>query len=385
MSASVRRPILPLLAATIGVALLAGPAAAATRYVAPKGSGGGSCATPNHRTIKAAIAKARAGDTILVCPGTYTGALTVTKSRLTFRATKAGKAVVTVGTGPVEDLIWIKGADRVAIRGLKLVAPTASCEDPVDTMIQVDGDANGVTIANTTMDVKGTASLDDCGYSVGVSVGVQSDATVTGNRIIDFKDTAIVVTGIGTSATIGSNVVRYEHGAYVSAEPFTDEGILVLSGAAAIVEDNIVRSLATSGHPAFEPDATPGLNRGIRISGAAAGTIVRRNTVRDALGRGILLAGASELVVRRNTITEVFDVALELDGVTDSAIAENTAEAVINEGILVQATSTGNTLTGSTAYGGADDCVDLSSGTGTAGTANTWIDNTGLAPQAICS
>jgi parallel beta-helix repeat protein len=384
MPASVRRPILSLLAAAIGVALLAGPAAAATRYVAPKGSGGGSCATPNHRTIKAAIAKARAGDTILVCPGTYVGALTIAKNRLTIAATKPGKAIVTVGSGPVEDLIWVKGADRVTIRGLKLVAPTASCENPVDTMIEVDGDANGLTVAKTTLDVKGTLSLGDCGYRVGVSVGAQSDALIRGNRIVDFQDTAIVVSGVGSSATIGTNVVRYEHGAYPAIEDPTDEGILVLSGASAIVEDNAIGSPTTAGHPAFD-GTTPALANGIRVAGAGSGTIVRRNTVRDALGRGILLADASELVVRRNTITEVFDVALELDGVTDSAIAENTAEAVINEGILVQATSTGNTLTGNTAYGGADDCVDLSSGTGTAGTANTWIDNVGLAPQAICS
>ena len=57
-----------------GLTIASVPAgAASTFFVAPTGSGGGSCSTPNFNTIAAAVSGAASGDTINVCPGTYSG------------------------------------------------------------------------------------------------------------------------------------------------------------------------------------------------------------------------------------------------------------------------------------------------------------------------
>lgn len=67
------------------------PAQAATHYV-------GSCGTPNTTTIAAAITAAAAGDTILICPGTYTLASTIVvdKSGLTLASSTGNRADVTI-------------------------------------------------------------------------------------------------------------------------------------------------------------------------------------------------------------------------------------------------------------------------------------------------
>ncbi len=68
---------------------LATGAEAATRYV-------GVCGAPNTATLAAAVAAAGAGDTILVCSGTYNEAVTVNKASLTIRSSTGNRADVTV-------------------------------------------------------------------------------------------------------------------------------------------------------------------------------------------------------------------------------------------------------------------------------------------------
>ena len=55
----------------------------------------------------------------------------------------------------------------------------------------------------------------------------------------------------------------------------------------------------------------------------------------------------------------------------------NVADNNTNFGIILEANSTGNTVTENTALGNVVfDAEDLSTGTGTAGTANLWKNNT---------
>jgi nitrous oxidase accessory protein NosD len=74
-------------AITLALALAPGVASAdtaggATLFVsaAAPGGDGTSCATANYQTITSAEADATDGDTIIVCPGTYHGTVTVYKS-----------------------------------------------------------------------------------------------------------------------------------------------------------------------------------------------------------------------------------------------------------------------------------------------------------------
>lgn len=77
------------LIAAIILALASLPSLAATRYA-------GGCGAPSSASISAAIAAAAAGDTILVCSGTWNEAVTVNKNDLTIRSATGNRADVTV-------------------------------------------------------------------------------------------------------------------------------------------------------------------------------------------------------------------------------------------------------------------------------------------------
>ncbi len=105
-------------------ALTAGPgsvSAAGPLYVAPSGSGGGSCATPDYNTISAAVTAASAGDTIKVCPGTYAEKVVIDKVGVRLKAEGPLGAVQLVnpgGAGPVFGLTII--ADNVQVKGFEI-------------------------------------------------------------------------------------------------------------------------------------------------------------------------------------------------------------------------------------------------------------------------
>jgi parallel beta-helix repeat protein len=94
--------------------------------------------------------------------------------------------------------------------------------------------------------------------------------------------------------------------------------------------------------------------------------VVRQNETREAPspGDGILLINASGNIVERN-----------------HSVANG------RDGIRIEPTSSGNTILRNHARrNGAFDCHDLTTGPGTAGTANFWIENQGETqmPPGIC-
>jgi parallel beta-helix repeat protein len=105
---------------------------------------------------------------------------------------------------------------------------------------------------------------------------------------------------------------------------------------------------------------------GVRLRNAGTGNVVRKNEVREAPspGDGILLINSSGGTVERN------------DSVANG-----------RDGIRIEPTSSGNTILRNHARrNGEFDCHDLTTGPGTAGTANYWIENRGVTqmPPGIC-
>ena len=77
-----------------------------------------------------------------------------------------------------------------------------------------------------------------------------------------------------------------------------------------------------------------------------------------------------------------------LYGADSNKVAKNKVENNSADGLFVDETSNSNTFTSNRASGNAPyDCEDLSTGTRTAGTANTWKQNIGAAanPPGICA
>ncbi|MGO9178890.1 MAG: hypothetical protein ACLQHS_06425, partial [Candidatus Limnocylindrales bacterium] len=96
----------------LAAALLAAPsvaAASSTFYVSPTGSSGGadtSCSTAAYTKINDAVSAASAGDTVIVCAGTYKEDVAVSKS-LTLSASGA----VTIDATGLDNGILISASD----------------------------------------------------------------------------------------------------------------------------------------------------------------------------------------------------------------------------------------------------------------------------------
>lgn len=368
-----KRAIGALISTSLALGLLAGPAsagAATTVYVAPVPATaavtGGSCASPDFVSLQDAVSSVAPGSTVLVCPGTYRELVTVTTNGLTIRGTEPWKAVLrppavgTAGTRPAggppsPDLLLISGADGVTVQWLKLVAPSAGACTRIDRMILVQDDAgNAVIRANRiTTSGRGDTFRGSCGYSRGVLVRRNSSAWVGYNLVQDFAWAGIIITDADSRATVVRNSLRFRHAGVTST--FSNGYGIDVSGAIATVTGNAMVGLASAASD------TPRLGYGIQLSEPGPGTVVRGNLVRYA-EYGLITSSATGLRVVRNELRDGY--------------------------IGIRVSGSGNTFKGNSASGNSElDCRDVSTGSGSHGTANTWIDNTGVTsdPASICS
>jgi parallel beta-helix repeat protein len=345
----------------LAVLSVAVPAAAAPRtwYVAPTGSGGGSCAHPDKHSIQSAIDAARVGDTILVCDGTYTEALAIkgaAKDRLQVQAVHAGKAVVKAPPpGPkfsefIPALVAIDSADNTTFSGFTLAARGSAPCLPVNAMVEITGTSTNTSVANNRMIVQGndTDFNDPCGYGDGIAhfIGAPT-AFIDSNVIIDFGDSGITSDAPGPKIT--NNTLVFKHTDMASGSAY--DGIAVTESTNVVITGNDIESPATAG------STTPVLTNGIRIRKATSPRITG-NTV-------------------RNTVTGIS--ASTLNG---GRIRGNTVRSSDGDGILLMG-SKGMSVSGNSSLGsGKFDCDQLNS-TGV----NTWTDNIGRTsrPFGICT
>lgn len=225
------------------VILCSGPLTAATYYLSPTGSDSnpGTAASP-WRTFQKAASAVRAGDTVIVSDGTYTGGVSIetpgtSGKPIVFKA--AGSHAIIKGSGSERDAVcidgyslgnpWWKGANMyVTIEGLTIQNATRggiriSC-------------AHHVTVRKCTLTKNGTWGIftdysnyslledNECSYSGnehGIYVSNSSDfPIIRGNRVHHNSASGIQINadpamedgdGITTGAVIERNVV-YENG-----------------------------------------------------------------------------------------------------------------------------------------------------------------------------
>jgi hypothetical protein len=140
----------------------------------------------------------------------------------------------------------------------------------------------------------------------------------------------------------------------------------------------------------------------IFVGGLSNGILIQRNVlvnpefagiaVRDSLGP---IGSTANVDVLGNTITGAegsgIDVSAErfaVVSVRNNTVRNNGVQSFPpTDGILFATNTKGNQIRGNTARGNFPfDCEDMSSGSGTAGTANTWVGNNGVtdSPNGIC-
>jgi hypothetical protein len=314
--------VLLLSAATLVSGLMAsfilvpGAAAATILYVAPSGSGGGSCATPDYTTIQDAINAASSGDTVLVCAGSYSENITIAKS-LTLDGAQAGTRVDSRTAG---------GPNESTINGIGSVAVRINADN-----VTVDG----FTVTNPN-------------GSTGIYANERSNITITNNFVTDVANPALTpVEGIyvhSYSASIDNILIQnnsvqdiHQTGGHASAI-----GIYVgdSNGLGTTIDHLVIQGNTVSAVTA-RTDAFPvghgaygiSINHGTTPSaGSTRNAQVIDNTIANIEGlwaHGIGLEGDTpNVMVERNTISHLTDYKNPSDAVAVNVEDNDSASTI---------------------------------------------------------
>jgi hypothetical protein len=193
------RTLVVIVATAGAVGVAAGPAAAGTVCVGPKGG----C----FAQLRPAIAAAADGDTITVAPGTYAGGITINKS-IRLQGAGAGSTVIK-GGGPVMTIFRATDSDQlnVTIDGVTVTGGVNSTEpDPEVTFgggiwiptSQLDHppfNGTGATVAITNSEITGNVVTSNsavpagfcgpraCGFNSGGGIDNGGALTLTNTRV----------------------------------------------------------------------------------------------------------------------------------------------------------------------------------------------------------
>ena len=307
----------------------AGAAQAATRVV----DDNHQCKKAKYATIAAAVAAAKPGDTISICPGTYvegpggagTNALTIAKS---LKIEGAGADVVTIR--PRGDRIADDGFDLRNGVG-DVVAVTGTPAKPLDVSISgvtIDGAGTFVEAGVVYRDAAGSIShtsvtrvvTSDAADASGKPGGWRSDfpgigiayfgaadgprtLTIDHSRVDSYNRAGVLIEGAAARGVLrGDQVIgrtvctNYVNDGNCSAPAvvtdgptFGQDGVRITSGASAqLVDDTVSQNLVhgegapTAGTPLNNSNLA--LGAGVRLVGAGASSIARSNIVDNAYG-----------------------------------------------------------------------------------------------------
>jgi parallel beta-helix repeat protein len=303
-----------------------------------------------------------------------------------------------------------QGATGVTITGNTISAikdkNNIKLGDQTGVGILIGGNTGGVyTAGGATVSSNTVSDYQKCGIVINYA---GSSASVSGNTVTGTgKTNALAQNGIqvgfGATATVSGNTVSgniygfaspttyeaadillYQPGSGTSASGNTvsscDVGIWALDAAGATIANNNVSGF---GYAGIALDV---------VSTGCSNVTVNNNSVHDSNGpnAGIIMFNATGCTITNNTISACGDGIWLAAGDTNNRINANTISTSSVDGIVIAdydptktngigttSTSSGNTISSNKATGsGSLDALDVSTGSGTAGTANTWSGNT---------
>ena len=386
-------------AVLLGTGLAAAAPASAQGFASiTVGAAGPACPAPTHATLADAVAAAAPGSTIAVCAGIFTGTVVVDKPLVFLgaqrgvdaRTARADAAAESVIDGGVADGFRIVGTTSgVTIDGFTV--RTAGPASGVDA----SGGVSGLTVVNNVItgavsgvrvSTDGTAPstvgrnrflAEGPGltgiFGVAVCCGPGDDLAITDNLFVGHVGAAVDTDGGGVRPSTG---LRIERNRSVDDATFA----VVHNATGASVTGNVVLRSAQAPEP----------GSAIVVGSGTADVLVVRNLIDGGTADGIEVSGGpgAGVTVSGNRISDRRN-GIRLAGQSAGSVGGNTVDGSAEVGILLDAETSGITVSDNrVSRSGISDCRDASTGTATAGTANTWVGNTGpLAPgpAGICS
>jgi nitrous oxidase accessory protein NosD len=343
-------------------------------------------------TIKAALARARAGDTIRVCPGLYEETVVVATPRLTIEGANAGRDATRPGRGdesivtsnhPVgavqlraDGITW----DGFTIRGVTgkengpgmYTSPGHSGHLIRDTIFEDNGvglhlGANGKhpTVVCRNRFIANNEFATGGGYGVFSDQGAEQ-VLITENRFERHNGA-----GIFFADTFRTNPPRIQRDLLIDHNRSIDDvSFATIFGSSRV---RLTANKVKARVPAVRAPASA-----IFIGARNDDVVVLKNKVTSASGNGIDVTNSGEpgthtkaptnVVVRKNRVSHAEEFGIHLGPGTAGTLVERN-RALDND----------------------VDCKDVSTlggppGSGTAGTANTWRENLGATadPLGIC-
>ena len=340
-----RRSALLASGASVVLAIAFTATASADEFVNDDGDGTGGCTTAPHPTIQAGVTAASAGETVVVCPGTYREQVEAIDKSVTIAG--SGDEVTTLESPNSANLLsnW-RGDSRRAILAVEDTTPATSPVNVDVSDIKVDGrdqgscnpaqnfgigyaDAGGTVDSVTVDNVRQVGSGCQQGngiYAINLDPTPRS-ITVQDSLVTDYQKNGITANGAGLTATIRGNEVQGE-----GAQNHIAQNGIQLFGSGGTVADNEVAGNECDHASCGDDVLTETMSGGILVIDVATGTEVDDNLIHD------------------NDVG-IFDVAIN-DEVTDpeksasgNALEDNRYIGIYtDEGEL---TATGNEISGS--------------------------------------
>jgi parallel beta-helix repeat protein len=276
-------------------------------------------------------------------------------------------------------------------QGVYVTSDAGKTSDVTMTKVAVTNfDKNAITCDDpgTTCLISGSTTTGDGPITTTAQNGIQvygSSATLTKDTVSSisytggtYDATGILVINAGSFSLTNSTMSADDVGAYLLED--TGPGWVLQSGT---TEGTWTATGNTADLSPSNPGGGPGegFGDGIDVDSTTAPVTISNNKVEHDDGFGIGIYGATGATVTGNTAdNDVNGIYLGAGSQTATAshndVSNNTADTNSNDGILADVPTLSNTFSSNVlkhdVLWGAQD---LSSGSGTAGTANTWTSN----------
>jgi parallel beta-helix repeat protein len=427
----------PSLALVVGTS----PASASPSdlYVATTGTDSGSCTTQTSPclTIGYAVSQASAGDNIYVAAGTYAESVSIDEplnlygaqsgvSATSGRSVVANESVIQAPSNSSGPIVYGSGAPTGVIDGFTLDGNN-STNNPtgisafgsagtdytwIDNIIENNamginfnatgaGDTSTLISGNLFRDNNATPSNGDTGTGIFFTNGPANNVTIEQNTFQDEGLSAngggngdINTTGPGSGSPSSTNLIVNDNKEILdntAGDDTYDNNFLALF---------IVDGLQVSDNTITDSDATdPDADSAIYVGGGVSDATISGNTISGGLATGVNLtsdfypAGSNDVVTGNTISGRSNGIRVRGDDYGSNApnsgftISDNSISNESNDGIWVQAGSDGtisnNTVTTSATFA----CEDDTTGSGTAGTADTWQVDSGAtsSPAGLCA
>jgi parallel beta-helix repeat protein len=322
-------------------------------------------------------------------------------------------------------IVRVSGSQNVTIFAFTITGPGGGPCDSLRYGVRVDNAGSANILGNHITDIRDAPpppTVSGCQNGVAVLVGRSFEGTTGSARIIgnvieryqkngptidNAGSTAEIahnrILGVGPTATIAQNGVQVSRGAtadiehnFISGHIYTPQlvastGVLLFDSGRVVTEHNTL-SANDVGSYVIEPRTVTitsyNLVRAstfdaIALEGATAAQVAHNKTSENT-GPGIGLYDAPSNTLHNNQVKDNADSGIFLDNADNNTVANNqvmdngTESGDMTDGIRVNSASAGNTIQKNELRNNVThDCHDDSAGTGTAATANFWLNNHG--------